>query len=83
MELCLYILFFIDGINGGVRRGVKPRKGNRTTDYGFIDAPPSSLQLQQQQQHQNRNKEKSQFGKLNNFTTGLQFEERLKRVKVT
>jgi len=59
----------------GVRRGVRIRRGNQTTDYGFIDAPPpqqqQQQQLHQQQQQQQQQQTKrvkdhhhSQFGKL-------------------
>jgi hypothetical protein len=47
----------------GGRRGVRLRSGNRTTDYGFIDAPPPQQQQQQQQQQTKRVKDHhSQFG---------------------
>ena len=45
----IYKNFFSDGIIPGGRRALRIRNGNRTTDYGFIDAPPTSLQPQSQQ----------------------------------
>lgn len=43
MFVCLFIS---DGISGGQpRRGGRQRRGNRTTDYGFIDAPPQPQSL--------------------------------------
>ncbi len=74
------IFFFADGIMpGGGRRGLRLRSGNRTTDYGFIDAPPQQQQqqLQQQQQHQQQpiinqpklrvKEHNTQFGKIGKF----------------
>jgi hypothetical protein len=61
------ITFFSDGVIPGGRRGLRIRNGNRTTDYGFIDAPPTSQQQQQQQQQQTKSRVKEQCAKSGKY----------------